>query len=489
MQYAWPGFIWSMLSSTYVHDAYGTSIWRYIPYEWRLWWIDAVRHKFPRVYGSITMQSPAPAFLDGTRDITFFNKYIDYNNNDKKAFAQLRDACNKLLMPTVSCPYGCSEYLHKGNFLSLDTTFQRYLPKVRLRLSADSKKKFLKLRGVREDYIRDNGDEDIWLLNPDWKVMPTISFNEDGIPQIHTCRHHKESESRYMVHACRNPYHILPSAVPDQLCHVCVKPRTVNQMQRKYGSNSYQMFRQDGSFNGIDTCSCTLFGRFDFCSHLSGENEARAIRHRPDLSALLNQLVESGTMSSYIANCRRDNALKATEHIPFDKYYSSATYVPLAVCIDQHREASNPAMVTVIKKSHGLHNNTEFRANIKRPFPYHLYRCQTMNSHGAMPPMIPAMRRQKHAHTEILWMLVAMFSQVEVLWQCLAKSKELYTSDWKGWILHFITYHCFNNHKPRADTKSPFLTSHLSSVSKFIDIFAATIPNDMDSLEDRKSVV
>jgi len=98
-------------------------------------------------------------------------------------------------MPIVSCPYGCSEYyLHKGNFVSLDTHLNDTFQKLDYDYPQKAKT-FLKLRSLRDDYIHDHGDEDTWLLNPHRNVMPTISLNEDGIPQTHTCQHHKESES------------------------------------------------------------------------------------------------------------------------------------------------------------------------------------------------------------------------------------------------------------------------------------------------------
>jgi hypothetical protein len=61
---------------TYVHDAYGASIRHFIPYQWRLWWIDVMRTKFPRVDGSNTIQSPAPTFLDRTCNNNIINKVL-----------------------------------------------------------------------------------------------------------------------------------------------------------------------------------------------------------------------------------------------------------------------------------------------------------------------------------------------------------------------------------------------------------------------------
>ena len=42
-------------------------------------------------------------------------------------------------------------------------------------------------------------------------------------------------------------------------------------------SNSFQMHEQRGTFNGIDTCNVTSYGRFDFCSKILNESEGRSI--------------------------------------------------------------------------------------------------------------------------------------------------------------------------------------------------------------------
>jgi hypothetical protein len=77
------------------------------------------------VYGSITMETPVPAVEDGTCNIASLRRGINCNNTAKNAFAQLvRDACSSFLLPTVACPYDCSEYLHKGNHLPIDIVYQ-----------------------------------------------------------------------------------------------------------------------------------------------------------------------------------------------------------------------------------------------------------------------------------------------------------------------------------------------------------------------------
>ena len=89
-----------------------------------------------------------------------------------------------------------------------------------------------------------------------------------------------------MLHPPRQPFHILPSKQPDQLCHAVIKPRTIKPMKACKYSNSFQMHEQRGTFNGIDTCNVTSYGRFDFCSKILNKSEGRSIDNRPDKNPL-----------------------------------------------------------------------------------------------------------------------------------------------------------------------------------------------------------
>jgi hypothetical protein len=75
-------------------------------------------------------------------------------------------------------------------------------------------------------------------------------------------------------------------------------------------STAYQMHEQRGSFNGIDTCSVTSFGNFDFCSNLSLIDESRAIRNRPDMKGLLSTLAEEKVISKFTASERLAEAME-----------------------------------------------------------------------------------------------------------------------------------------------------------------------------------
>ena len=69
--------------------------------------------------------------------------------------------------------------------------------------------------------------------------------------------------------------------------------------------------------------------------------ESRSIFNRPDINALLLQMVEEESMSKFIANSKKIHARIKYDSFDFDSYCSGATYVPLEVALRMQREISN----------------------------------------------------------------------------------------------------------------------------------------------------
>ena len=129
-----------------------------------------------------------------------FTSNIDPTKHKQRGLQKLRDACNRYLLPTILCRYGCTEFLHKCNHLSFDLVLQRYLQKVHIILPSDRKARVQTLIGTRDDYFCEDGDNDCLLLNPEWWVMPSVAFDNDGSPNVLCCRHHNARTRGFMVH-------------------------------------------------------------------------------------------------------------------------------------------------------------------------------------------------------------------------------------------------------------------------------------------------
>ena len=107
MKNCWPGFIWGILNDENIQSVYGDAIWRFLPHQWRLWWLDSCQFYIPSLL-NITLDHPTPFIVDITIKIQEWN--LDYQS---KMLPRLANTCNKYLMPNILCPWGCSEYIHK----------------------------------------------------------------------------------------------------------------------------------------------------------------------------------------------------------------------------------------------------------------------------------------------------------------------------------------------------------------------------------------
>ena len=88
---------------------------------------------------------------------------------DTKKLSNIMYCCNTYMIPSVLCPWGESEYIHKCGNIPYDKILQRYLPKCYIRkISPD--KLCQKVFSTREDYMRDHTEYEDLLLNPSWKV-------------------------------------------------------------------------------------------------------------------------------------------------------------------------------------------------------------------------------------------------------------------------------------------------------------------------------
>ena len=126
-----------------------------------------------------------------------------------------------------------------------------------------------------------------------------------------------------MIHPCQQPFHNLSTEISDQLCHTVIKTKTIKPLKAAQSSNTFSMYEQRGTFNGIDACSVTTFRKFDFTSKLSCEAEARSIQNRPDINALLTLLATQKVLSNFVVDerCKEDIAL--TNGIDFSTYCRS----------------------------------------------------------------------------------------------------------------------------------------------------------------------
>ena len=436
----WPGFIWFLLKDEDIHSNYGSSIWRFIPSQWRYWWIDEAKACFPHIFNSVSIESPSPIFIDKTMEIKEWNDDVN-----SYLLPRLASSCNKHLMPNIMCPWGCSEFNHKCGHISMDIVFQRYLQRCLLKL-IEKPAAFKYIISARDDYLRAEGDEDQWLFNPNWKVQPSIAF-VDGCPRVLTCNNHNKGSNLFMIHPCRWK-HNLPTERSDQLCHAVVKCRTIRPVQASTYSIGFQMHTQKGTFNGLDTCNVTSSGQFDKCLLLLFQAQARSIMNRPDINTLLHQLTNNGIVTNWTANGIREHATSYSNNIDYDLYSIGATYVPLESAMMLQREARDRTCIAFIDDRVTNDDGEPLpmtRVFFKKIWPSSIYPCQKMDSYGAMFVTVPSFNSKGagcRIDTQMVWILSTLMTHVEPLWR-LVSEVQLRKSRWHGWLLCYLTKKCF----------------------------------------------
>ena len=451
---AWPAFVWSVFKDKNIQEIYGTHVWKLIPHEWRAWWINSLLSMFPNVYSDITITNPKPIFRDKTNDLDEWNiKIKGYLLSD------LAFVCNKYLLPTIKCPWGCSEFMHKVGYLPIDVVWQRYLPACILPSITPSSLNVDKMvRSAREDYF----EEETWLFNPIWQVSPSLAFHKKRGPVVFTCRNHDGGTKLYMIHPCRWK-HNLASKRADQLCQAVINPRIIKPVQASKYSTSFQMFQQSGTFNGIDTCSNTSFGNFDFKSLLIDESEARSISNRPDINNHLNKLKEDEVISDYVEKGKRDFATRYSRDIDYDKYCKGGSFVGIKACINMQRDIEAPQVEAIMD-----HRESQpIRLRFVKYWSLTLYPCQPMNSHGVIFSKVPSFK-SKDTDTRVVWTVAVLMCRVETLWQIISRV-ELHTSRWHGWMLVYLTKQCFNNVSKRQKKNDPYKYQYISTVTRLLE--------------------
>ena len=335
------------------------------------------------------------------------------------------------------CPWVCSEFQHKVGSFPLDIMYQRYLPRCKLKLiNPPNLLNFA--TSPREDYVREEGDEDCLLFNPKWKVSGSLRWISGKGPCVPTCNAHDHRTKLHFIHPCRWK-HNLPARRTDQLCQAVVKPRIVKYVRVATYCATFQMFQQQGTFNGINTCSNTTYGNFYSTSKLSAEAEVRSIVNRPNINAHLTKLRKEKVISEYVEKGKRDFAEQFLDSIDYSVYSKGGTFVPLEASMIMPREMSDRTTKALVDDREG---SPDFVVSFSKLWSASLYPCQNMTSHGVIFPKVPRFY-SKDTNTQKNWIVSGLLSRVESLWQVIEKV-DLKKSQWYGLLMVYLTKQCFD---------------------------------------------
>ena len=135
--------------------------------------VDSVKEKF-HCFDDITLETPSSYFSDIPEDIAEFQGDIESFD-----LGRLISTTKKHFMPSVLYLWGCTEYIHKYGYVSMDSVIQRFMRKSCLSMSNDHST-YTFIESAREDYLRNDVDDyEFHLYNPDWTPRPCIAFAEN----------------------------------------------------------------------------------------------------------------------------------------------------------------------------------------------------------------------------------------------------------------------------------------------------------------------
>ena len=454
----WPSFYWYILSNRDIVQKYGCFVWKFIPITWRHWWLPVI-NQIPS-FNNVSANHPPTIFIDKSETLSIWNKSLESGK-----IGDLKNACNKVLFPNVLCPWGCTEFIQECGSFPVDVFFQRILRKCRIHLVTKNKNRIHFIESAREDYIRNSMNSyDCWLFNPEWKIMPSIMFNNDNSPVIFTCKNHNEGTKKKYIHVPRQPNHILPSSSGDQLAHAVIKLRSIRPLKTTKYVNSYQMHEERGSFQGIDTCNITTFGDFSKTSILLDESESRSITCRRDVNMLLSQLQEDSVIYSFTVDGMRDRAKKACPSKDIlDDHLRGSTFVSAYDAMSLQKMVGESPTIEVIKDMYSNEDSlsdtqmNRIRKGIcKRNWPQIIVHCQVFDptGYGCNFPTSPCFQK-KYPVGQLLWCISGILTKVPILWK-LTNDLEFIESYWHGWLLTYLSKKCFSSIVIRSDRMNPF---------------------------------
>ena len=102
----------------------------------------------------------------------------------------------------------------------------------------------------------------------------------------------------------------------------------------------------------------------------------------------------------------------------------------------------------------------------RQSWPSVIFPLQKCNNYGMYFPTLPQFQ-SKSEDTSTLWIISALLTRIEPLWQRVSKF-ELRQSNWKGWMLMWLSKKCFNSTR-RSEKTDPFQMKFVSTITRLLE--------------------
>ena len=448
---AWPAFMWSVLSSTDAQTKFGLELWQLVPKAWRKWWLKSVQQL--GCFQNVTMDEPAPHVREQTEDRLEVSRAI----KELKALDLCRMCDRLLLVPTVKCPWGCSQWLNLATeCVPFDVIYQEFLdyPKDLAGIQSDKHPPWS--HGIRPNFIRSQHH----ILGETFDMCsPTLVFQSGKGPVILTCGDHSTASRGQCVHPPANPLGAVSSQGSDQFAPAVMKARTVASVKRKKYSDSYHIVKMKGSCDGIDSLTICNRGQHNIDDPISIRQDALAIAARADISSHVMKLARDETIPQKLADAKHEAARdffpdSVVQRIK-DTHRRTATHIPAqtALSLEATVKTSTEIEVECLNTTTG---NTDI-VQFKPIWPNELVHIHNCDGHGKRPLVVPIHRapNEPGLDTRLLWLVTCSALHSPNIWKALVACVSN-NWDWHGWFLHFATKQHLKHLSCRAHRHDPF---------------------------------
>ena len=467
----WPSFVWSLLGKPSTAE----KTWSFLPPTWRLLW----EASYARHHGVTlaSLERVPSLFVDVSDDL----------KRDKEALTSLSWAGlmrreESLVLPTVRCAAGCSEFKHKANELPFDIVWEHLLgvDVMPLLTKGADARSFTSI--FREDYL----EPTCIMFNPMWICKATVAIADSNVPVVLCCRHHSKGSGHQFIHVPRHPTGCISSNDSGSISPVVPVPRTVQKSKLSSYSASFQMAVMEGSYYGMDTMYlATNKSISSQSSPLAWQQDLVTYACRRDIRAhVAERYGRMWNEPGCVAACldRQARTLYPNPEAIKSTFGIGSTFVPMNDAVQAQYEINfgGPETGYVLNDDMTIKSVQFVGAYPKRLLLAH----PIGNGRGARPFRIPSFSSQAHADTREVWLLASMMLCVPEVWERVANLPGKCQWEWEGSLLTFLTKKSLDHVNPRSTGNNPFPKS-VGEKSLVAEHFRAPVGYDCRELAGR----
>ena len=464
-------------------------LWRFVPNSLREFWLPwMVRYRDKegrQPYAQCTIESPPSFFKDRTLSFETFQEHINSYDLGRWKKALLANDSDRVLLPNVLCPWGCTEFCHQASRFNAAYLIQHHLPKVQLNFPDSSWYNRLHLyESSRLDYLRPKMNYSSVLMNEEWPIRPTVLVDPEGVLWVCHCRNHRtfQSMKHLHFHLPKKPGHNLSPEEPDQLCSVVVNPQTLRKTKPSAYSTSFRMQSLNTNFQGISSAKVSLDGG-NFTAQrraMLTECEGLSLRCRGDIKSLGERLIEKGSVQdSYLrGTVKRSERLHSEEDLEDARH--GATYITMEDNLDLQQLSSESGKIHVYKE------DEEMIVCSRTWAPRIMYmRTEDSSGYGYRMKALGAYKQRRRSTPGdpprpymMTWSLCGATLACPELWKALdCRSGSFSHNWWDGYFLAHLTtkyLHHIEVKTPRSQT--PFVGKSISTTDGLMDKLELCLP-------------